>query len=147
MGREHHPQTADHRQYLRQDGGPDGQPADGDPRVDHHRADHRVDHFIARPGAAPALSEIRYAVAPASCTAAGSRAAAAAVGTTTSEVGRWLRSRSVTLPTSIRFAQPFPCDPTTNRSVPHSVASRRIVSTAIPYRTIRSTPDVRINDH
>ena len=67
--------------------------------------------------------------------AAGSTASASAAadtGTTTSEVGRWLSNRSVTLPTSTRSTQLLPCEPTTSRSAPHPAASRRIVSTARP---------------
>src|SRR5207302_5430964 len=87
---------------------------------------------------------------PTGCRRCDSRAsdprAAAAVGTTSSDVGKLLISRSVTLPTSIRLTHPFPCEPTTSRSARHWAASRRIVSRAAPYRTSVATPGVRIRD-
>src|SRR5882762_201740 len=57
---------------------------------------------------------------------------AAPAGTTSSDVGRWLMSPSVTLPTSMRVTGPLPCEATTTRSACHSAASRRIVSRAAP---------------
>src|SRR2546425_1697373 len=70
--------------------------------------------------------------------------AAARAGTTSSDVGRWLISRSVTLPTTRRVTDPFPCEPTTSKSACHSPTSRPIVFRAAPYQRTVSTPGARI---
>src|SRR6266480_6410177 len=70
--------------------------------------------------------------------------ASAPAGTKSSDVGRWLISRSVTLPTTRRVTDPFPCEPTTSKSACHSPTSRPIVFRAAPYRRTVSTPGARI---
>src|SRR5206468_1343979 len=51
VGREYHSQAADARRYLRQAGGPGGDPAHGAARMDHHRADRRIDRPAVLHGA------------------------------------------------------------------------------------------------